>query len=51
MNMELEIQKNITNIYNEFIQRKKILEKIEQQYNNICSILIKGAIQEGEKYE
>ena len=47
----IEIQKNITNIYNEFIQRKKILEKIEQQYNNICSILIKGAIQEGEKYE
>ena len=40
----IEVQKSIVNIYNVYIKRKKIIDKLNEQINNICSILIKGSI-------
>lgn len=45
----IEIQNDIALIYNELSNRKKILENIKYELSNICPILVKGAIQEGEK--
>jgi len=43
----IEIQKNIVAIYNCYKVRKKIAQKLREQINNICPILIAGAVKEG----
>ena len=45
---EMEIQKSIACIYNTYIKRKTIAEKMKSQINSICPVLIKGALKEGE---
>lgn len=47
----LEIQKSIVNIYNCYIERKRINEQLKAQIKDICPILIKGSIEEGRKEE
>lgn len=44
----INIQKDIVNIFKVFIIRKNLNEKLKQQIKNICPILIKGAIEEGK---
>ena len=46
---DIEIQKSIVNIYNCYIERKRINEQLKAQIKDICPILIKGSIEEGEK--
>lgn len=46
---DINIQRSIANIYNTYISRKKINEQLKQQIKDICSILIKGAIEEAKK--
>lgn len=45
---ELKIQKAIVNIYNSYNERKAISEKLKTQIKDICPILIKGSLEEGE---
>ena len=42
----INIQQDIVNIYNAFIMRKDINEKLKSQIKDICPILIKGSIEE-----
>lgn len=42
----IEIQKDIVNIYKAYVERKAINEKLKAQIQNICPILIKGSIEE-----
>lgn len=42
----LEIQQDIVDIYNAYIERKKINEKLKAQIKDICPILIKGSLDE-----
>ena len=44
----IDIQKNISNIYNTYILRKEINEKLKEQIKNICPILIKGSLEEAK---
>ena len=44
---EVENQKSIVDIYNAYIARKKINEKMKSQIKDICPILIKGSLEEG----
>lgn len=44
-----EIQRTITNIYKCYIERKSINELLKNQIKNICSILIKGSIEEAKE--
>lgn len=46
---DIEIQKSIVNIYNCYIERKRISEQLKAQIKDICPILIKGSIEEGKK--
>lgn len=46
---DIEIQKAIVNIYNVYIMRKEINEKLKAQIKDICPILIKGSVEEGER--
>lgn len=43
---DLHIQQSIVDIYNAYITRKKINERLKQQIKDICPILIAGAIKE-----
>lgn len=45
----IEVQNSITAIYKSYSKRKIILNNLNEYINNICPILVKGAIQEGEK--
>lgn len=45
----IEIQKSIANIYNTYIERKSINEKLKTQIKDICPILIKGSIEEAKR--
>ena len=45
---DLESQSNILDIYNVYLARKNLNEKLKLQIKNICPILIKGAIEEGK---
>ena len=45
----IEVQKAIANVYNTYIERKKINEQLKAQIKNICPILIKGALDEAKK--
>lgn len=46
---DIDTQKAIANIYNCYIERKSINEKLKSQIKNICPILIKGSIEEAKK--
>ena len=43
---DIEIQKDIVNIYKTYIARKGINEKLKEQISTLCPILIKGSIEE-----
>lgn len=45
----IEIQKSIANIYNVYIKRKQINEQLKTQIKDICPILIRGSLKEGEE--
>ena len=45
---DISIQKSIANIYNVYITRKQINERLKAQIKNVCPILIKGAIEESQ---
>ncbi|MDO5690077.1 MAG: restriction endonuclease subunit S [Tissierellia bacterium] len=42
----IEIQQDIVDIYNVYIERKEINEKLKAQIKDICPILIKGSLDE-----
>lgn len=44
----IEVQQSITDIYEIYLKRKEINEKLKSQIKNICPILIKGSIEESE---
>jgi len=46
---DIDIQKAIANIYNCYIERKSINERLKSQIKDICPILIKGSTDEAEK--
>jgi len=45
----IEIQQSIVNIYNCYLERKEINEKLKSQIKDICPILIKGSIEEAKE--
>lgn len=45
----IEIQQDIVNIYNAYIERKGINERLKAQIKDLCPILIKGSIEETRK--
>lgn len=45
----IEIQKVVSDIYKAYIMRKKLNEQLKAQIKNICPILIKGSLEEGER--
>ena len=45
----VDIQQDIVDIYNAYIERKAINEKLKSQIKDICPILIKGSIEEAKK--
>lgn len=46
----MELQQSIVEIYNSYITRREINEKLKEQIKNVCPILINGAIKEGRDY-
>lgn len=47
----VDIQKSIAKIYEVYLKRKEINEKLKSQLKDICPILIKGSIEEGRMKE
>ena len=45
---DIPIQQSIVDIYNAYITRKEINEKLKQQIKDICPILVAGAIKEAK---
>lgn len=45
----LKIQQSIVNIFNCYLERKEINEKLKTQIKDICPILIKGSIEEAKE--
>lgn len=45
---EISIQKSIIDIFNVYIKRKQINEQLKTQIKDICPILIRGSLKEGE---
>jgi type I restriction enzyme S subunit len=45
----IEIQQDIVNIYEVYLARKEITEKLKNQIKEICPILIKGSIEESSR--
>lgn len=45
----IEIQKSIANMYNVYIKRKQINEQLKTQIKDICPILIRGSLKEGNE--
>jgi len=45
----IDIQQDIVNIYNAYIERKSINERLKAQITDLCPILIKGSIEEARK--
>lgn len=41
----MEVQKSIVNIYNAYIERKSINERLKEQIKDLCPILIKGSVE------
>ena len=46
---DMKTQKSIADIYKAYKERKAINEKLKEQIKDICSILIKGSIEEARK--
>ena len=46
---DLTIQESIVNIYLCYMKRKEINERMKAQIKDLCPILVKGAVEEGEK--
>lgn len=46
---DIHVQRSIANIFDCYIERKTINEKLKAQIKDICPILIKGSIEEGKK--
>jgi len=46
---DIGVQRSIVNIYNAYIERRDINERLKEQLKELCPILIKGAIEEGTK--
>lgn len=44
----IDVQRSISNIYNCYLERKEINERLKKQIKNICPILIKGSIEVGK---
>lgn len=44
---DITTQQSIVNIYNQYIARKEINEKLKAQIKDLCPILIKGSLEEG----
>ena len=44
----IEIQQDIVNIYEAYLTRKEINEKLKTQIKDLCPILIKGSIEEAQ---
>lgn len=45
----IDIQQDIANIYEVYLTRKEINEKLKRQIKDLCPILIKGSIEEAQK--
>lgn len=45
----IEVQKDIVNIFKACEERKKVVDRLANLQKNLCPILIKGAIEEGER--
>lgn len=45
----IEIQQDIVNIYEAYLTRKEINEKLKNQIKGLCPILIKGSIEEAQR--
>lgn len=45
----IEIQQDIVNIYEAYLIRKEINEKLKNQIKDLCPILIKGSIEEAQR--
>lgn len=45
---EISIQKSIVDIYDVYIKRKQINEQLKTQIKDICPILVRGSLKEGE---
>ncbi len=45
----IEIQQDIVNIYEAYLTRKDINEKLKNQIKDLCPILIKGSIEEAQR--
>jgi type I restriction enzyme S subunit len=45
---DIAVQQSIVNIYNGYQRRRELVEKLKAQIKDICSILIKGAMEERE---
>ena len=43
---DIEVQESIANIYNTYIERKKINEQLKAQIKDICPILIRGSLED-----
>ena len=48
---DIKIQQDIVNIYQAYIMRKEINEQLKEKIKNLCPILIKGSLEEGENGE
>ena len=46
---DIEVQKSIANIYNVYLERKAINEKLKAQIKDICPILIKSSLEEASR--
>lgn len=45
---DLKVQQAIVDVYNVYIKRKEINEKLKAQIKDICPILIRGSLEEGK---
>ena len=45
----IELQQDIVNVYEAYLTRKKINEKLKSQIKDLCPILIKGSIEEAQR--
>jgi len=45
---DMKIQKSLTSIFRCYLRRKEIVEKLKEKINNICPILIRGAVKEAK---
>lgn len=46
---ELEVQQSIVNIYNAYLTRREINDKLKSQIKDLCPILIRGSLEEAQK--